>query len=91
MAQTTSDLFKRFSDCEGNLPLQTCDSYMLTGSDLVERTFLFIPNVQYFMQGKSVNRQFKKCPYRNNRFMQNFCYKLGVVATKLATVESGIL
>jgi hypothetical protein len=23
--------------------------------------------------------------------MQNFCYKLGVVATKLATVESGIL
>jgi hypothetical protein len=58
--------------------------------DLVERTFLFIPNVQYFMQKKCVNRQFKKCPYRNNRFMQNFCYKMGVVATKLATVKSGI-
>ena len=41
---------KRFSDWEGNLPLQTCDSYMLIGCDSVERTFLIILNVQYLMQ-----------------------------------------
>jgi len=52
MPRNTSDLFKCFSDWEGNLPLQTCDSYTLIGCDLVERTFLFIPNVQYLIQKK---------------------------------------
>jgi len=89
ISRTTSDLFKRFSGWEGNVPFKTCDSYVLIGRDLVEHTSLFRHNVQYLMQ-KMCASAIKKMPSPEQQICVKFCYKLGEVTTKLANVKSGI-